>query len=102
MPVIQRDQVASEAPTVEALRTQRARVLDAGILRGKGNPLDHFYEALTRGSTVRIVHFGDSPTTGDLITADARTTLQKEFGNAGAGFGLIAKPWAWYNHRGVV
>ena len=27
--------------------------------------------------------------------------LQKEFGDAGAGFVLIARPWAWYNHRGV-
>jgi lysophospholipase L1-like esterase len=63
--------------------------------------LDHFYEALRKGGTVRIVHYGDSPTTGDLITADARTMLQKEFGDGGSGFVLIARPWAWYNHRGV-
>jgi lysophospholipase L1-like esterase len=63
--------------------------------------LDHFYEALLKGGTVRILHYGDSPTTGDLITADARAALQKEFGDAGTGFILIARPWAWYNHRGV-
>jgi|SRR5579872_4161205 len=63
--------------------------------------LDHFYEALRSGGTVRILHYGDSPTTGDLITADARAMLQKEFGDAGSGFVLIARPWAWYNHRGV-
>ncbi len=63
--------------------------------------LDHFYEALLKGGTVRILHYGDSPTTGDLITADARAALQKEFGDGGAGFILIARPWAWYNHRGV-
>jgi lysophospholipase L1-like esterase len=63
--------------------------------------LDHFYEALLKNGTTRIVHYGDSPTTGDLITADARTMLQKEFGDGGTGFILIARPWAWYNHRGV-
>ena len=34
--------------------------------------LDHFYAALLKGGTTRILHYGDSPTTGDLITADAR------------------------------
>jgi lysophospholipase L1-like esterase len=63
--------------------------------------LDHFYDALLKGGTVRILHYGDSPTTGDLITADARAMLQKQFGDAGTGFVLIARPWAWYNHRGV-
>ncbi len=63
--------------------------------------LDHFYDALLKNGTVRILHYGDSPTTGDLITADARAMLQKEFGDAGSGFVLIARPWAWYNHRGV-
>jgi lysophospholipase L1-like esterase len=27
--------------------------------------------------------------------------LQKQFGDGGTGFVLIARPWAWYNHRGV-
>jgi lysophospholipase L1-like esterase len=27
--------------------------------------------------------------------------FQRDFGDAGAGFVLIARPWAWYNHRGV-
>ncbi len=51
--------------------------------------LDHFYSALTQGGTIRILHYGDSPTTGDLITADARAMLQKQFGDAGSGFILI-------------
>lgn len=63
--------------------------------------LDHFYEALLKGGTVRVMHFGDSPTTADMITADVRALLQKQFGDAGHGFVLIARPWAWYNHRGV-
>jgi lysophospholipase L1-like esterase len=63
--------------------------------------LDHFYDSLLRGGTVRVIHYGDSPTTADLITADVRGMLQKQFGDAGAGFVLIARPWAWYNHRGM-
>jgi lysophospholipase L1-like esterase len=69
--------------------------------------LDHFFEALYRtetrqpGAVTRIVHYGDSPTTADLITGDARKLLQVRFGDAGHGFVLLAKPWAWYDHNGV-
>src|SRR5580698_270050 len=35
-------------------------------LSDPAHALDHFYEALKRGGTVRILHYGDSPTTGDL------------------------------------
>jgi lysophospholipase L1-like esterase len=50
---------------------------------------------------VTVLHYGDSPTTADLITGDVRALLQKRFGDAGHGFLLTAKPWAWYQHRGV-
>jgi lysophospholipase L1-like esterase len=66
-----------------------------------------FYEAIERvesgeeGARVRLAHYGDSPTTADLITADVRGLLQNRFGNGGHGFYLLAKPWAWYGHRGV-
>lgn len=99
MPVSTGVQVTS-GPTLEALRAERKRVLEAEILQGIG-PLDHFYESLARGGTVRVAHFGDSPTTADLITADVRSAMQSQFGNAGSGFVLISRPWAWYNHRGV-
>jgi lysophospholipase L1-like esterase len=76
-------------------------------LEDSAGAMESFYEALRRvengepGAQVRILHYGDSPTTADLITADTRAALQKQFGNAGHGFCLIAKPWAWYEHRGV-
>lgn len=69
--------------------------------------LQRFYASLYAterrddGAVTRILHYGDSPTTADLITADVRTSFQKEFGDAGHGFVLVAKPWAWYGHRGV-
>ncbi len=76
-------------------------------LSDSAHALDHFYEALQRtetrrpGAITRIVHYGDSPTTADLITGDARKLLQTRFGDAGHGFCLLAKPWAWYGHNGV-
>jgi lysophospholipase L1-like esterase len=75
------------------------------LLDDSAGVLDHFYAALCRTekgrAVTRIVHYGDSPTTADLITGDVRVQLQKRFGDAGHGFLLVAKPWAWYQHAGV-
>jgi hypothetical protein len=66
-----------------------------------------FYAKLARthrgepNAVTRITHFGDSPLTGDLISGEARAILQKEFGGAGHGFLLVARPWGWYGHQGV-
>jgi lysophospholipase L1-like esterase len=97
-----------EIAEAERLRPELAlRQQTSQPLIDDGNGLDHFYESLrkteaaTPGAVTRILHYGDSPTTADLITADMRTTLQAQYGNAGHGFALIAKPWAWYGHRGI-
>ncbi len=75
------------------------------FLADPGLNLRPFYEALSRteagGGVTRVLHYGDSPVTADSITADMRSMLQERFGDAGHGFFLIAKPWAWYGHRGV-
>ncbi len=89
----------------DRLRPDPARLAAASVSAIHG-PLDRFYGALAelerrQARQLRIVHYGDSPTTADLITADTRELLQKNFGDAGHGFHLIAKPWAWYEHRGV-
>jgi len=63
--------------------------------------LDAFYASLRAGKVTRILHYGDSPTTADSITSDIRRLLQKRFGDAGHGFLLVAKPWAWYGHDGI-
>jgi lysophospholipase L1-like esterase len=69
--------------------------------------LKPFYQSLWRteakqpGAVTRILHYGDSPTTADSITADVRSLMQERYGDAGHGFVLVAKPWAWYGHRGV-
>ncbi|HTQ57265.1 MAG TPA: GDSL-type esterase/lipase family protein [Bryobacteraceae bacterium] len=91
----------------EALLPPRFTAAVPQILQDGNGGLDRFYAALWRTeqggphAITRIVHYGDSPTTADLITGDTRQLLQKRFGDAGHGFTLIGKPWAWYEHRGV-
>ncbi len=77
------------------------------LLEDTNGGLDAFYAALWRTerrepfAVTLVTHYGDSPTTADLITGDARTMLQQRFGDAGHGFILVAKPWAWYQHHGI-
>jgi lysophospholipase L1-like esterase len=94
-------------PLAHGVKAAANSTLETQFLFDDSGALDHFYAALRdlhngqSRSIVRIVHYGDSPTTADLITGDARDLLQERFGNAGPGFVLIAKPWAWYGHHGV-
>jgi lysophospholipase L1-like esterase len=72
----------------------------------ESNSLDPFFAALWKleqgqSGVVTVLHYGDSPTTADLITGDIRAQMQARFGDAGRGYTLVAKPWAWYGHRGV-
>jgi lysophospholipase L1-like esterase len=82
------------------------------VFTDDSNSLDPLFAALWKleqsrseqgkeGGVVTILHYGDSPTTADLITGDVRAQMQNRFGDAGRGYTLIAKPWAWYGHRGV-
>jgi hypothetical protein len=83
------------------------RIGATALLDDASPVLDHFYAALWRtekkqpGAVTRIVHYGDSPTTADLITGDVRAILQSRYGDAGHGFILADKPWAWYQHTGA-
>jgi lysophospholipase L1-like esterase len=88
-------------PDSVAVKSQGSRIHDPAAT------MDSFYAALLRterqqsGAVTRVLHYGDSPTTADMITADVRGLLQQRFGDAGHGTYLIAKPWAWYAHRGL-
>ncbi|MBI5282986.1 MAG: hypothetical protein HY858_14975, partial [Candidatus Solibacter usitatus] len=83
------------------VRSPESRIVDST------GAMESFYASLLRverqqaGAVARILHYGDSPTTADMISADVRNFLQVRFGDAGHGTFLIAKPWAWYAHRGV-
>jgi lysophospholipase L1-like esterase len=69
--------------------------------------LDNFYAALARteakkpGAITRVTHYGDSPITNDGITSTVRRMMQLRFGDAGHGFILVDRPWAWYNHEAI-
>jgi lysophospholipase L1-like esterase len=102
---------AMEPPTpIPAFRSpaaaSRRPILEPNLI-DQHDSLRAFYLALWRtevgapGAITRVLHYGDSPTTADSITADVRSLLQQHFGDSGHGFVLIAKPWAWYDHRGV-
>jgi lysophospholipase L1-like esterase len=101
--------VVPKAPTIQS--KGKLPQISSIFVDDTGN-LDSFYAALwnleqtkqDQGKSnvvVTILHYGDSPTTADMITGDVRARLQDRFGDAGRGYTLIAKPWAWYGHRGV-
>lgn len=83
---------------------------DAGvpIEDPSGHALDAFYTRLARttkkeaGAVTRILHYGDSVLTSDYVSGTMRRKMQAEFGDAGHGFILLAKPWDWYFHNDVV
>ncbi|MBK9000258.1 MAG: hypothetical protein IPM35_31455 [Myxococcales bacterium] len=66
-----------------------------------------FYRALRRtvakepGAITRVVHFGDSIVTSDYVSGTLRRKLQKQFGDAGHGFMLMANAWPAYFHNDV-
>lgn len=66
-----------------------------------------FYRSLLRterkepGAITRIAHFGDSIIVSDYVSATLRRKLQKQFGDAGHGFMLVANPWPAYFHNDV-
>ena len=93
-------------PATRVTALKHRPIIEPNLIDEHDN-LRAFYLALWRtelgapGAITRVLHYGDSPVTADSITADVRSLLQQHFGDAGHGFVLIAKPWAWYGHRGV-
>lgn len=69
--------------------------------------LGGFYRALGRtiekqpGAITRVVHFGDSIVTSDYVSGTLRRKLQRQFGDAGHGFMLMANAWPAYFHNDV-
>ncbi len=61
-----------------------------------GVGMGFFYEALekraTLGRPVRIAYFGDSFIEADILTADLREMLQKQFGGCGVGYVSLTSP----------
>lgn len=76
-----------------------------------GKALSNFYRSLSYNltktnnpsylNTTRILHYGDSHTSADILTADLRNKFQTTFGDGGSGFILAGKPWAWYRRKNI-
>jgi len=98
---------ARPAPPVPRIPVNANLPTPSPLLDDDSHALDPFFAALWKleqrqsPGIVTVLHYGDSPTTADLITGDIRAQLQARFGDAGRGYTLIARPWAWYGHRGV-
>lgn len=87
------------APRAEA-RKRFTPITDSG-----GRALKHFHRSLRRtakglGQT-RVLQFGASHTAADLFTGYLRQLLQHQFGDAGHGYVMPAKPWKGYRHLDV-
>jgi len=97
----------AEPVPAAALAPKIKQAAPSPLLEDQAPALDRFYASLWRtekkvpGAITRIVHYGDSPSTADLITGDVRSILQGHYGDAGHGYVLVAKPWAWYQHTGL-
>ncbi len=82
------------------LISNRVTVADEPPRSGIENPaaLQNFFRALRdarsrqRLEPVRIMHFGDSHTAADVLTADIRRHLQGDFGDGGAGWIVPKNP----------
>lgn len=76
-------------------------------IRGVENAaaLDKFFNKLAtvkrRIEPVRIMHFGDSHTAADILTAQIRNQFQRDFGDGGAGYMVPRNPMST-PRRGVV
>ena len=66
-----------------------------------------FYKALARtalgeaGAVTRISQWGDSAIAADGLTGAARRLLQRQFGDAGHGFALVAAGNPWYRRKDI-
>ncbi|MFN7986433.1 MAG: GDSL-type esterase/lipase family protein [Thermoanaerobaculia bacterium] len=124
VPLLRRNEIPPPLPSQEATGAPppAAHVESRAVAEGPRGPvpaspgtpiedpagdLSRFFAALDRvekgesGALARISHYGDSPLTGDMISGEARSMLQKQFGNGGPGFVLAGRPWGWYGHRGI-
>ena len=103
--------------TVSNALPEKAEAVDESALAKKlgslaiddptGHALDGYYASLAKtiakepGAVTRILHYGDSVITADLVSGTMRRLTQARFGDSGHGFILLANPWEWYFHNDV-
>jgi lysophospholipase L1-like esterase len=78
--------------------------LDVPVVDPRGS-MRAFHQALARtrsgGHVTRVLFVGDSAVVSDGLTGALRRILQLRYGDAGAGFLAVGRPWPWYRHRAV-
>jgi lysophospholipase L1-like esterase len=107
---------ANEETVSNALPEQAKRVDEGALAKDlgslaiddpTGHALDGYYASLARtiakepGAVTRVMHYGDSVITADLVSGTMRRLEQAKFGDSGHGFILLANPWEWYFHNDV-
>lgn len=101
--VVRRGSPVGAAPAVSAPSLD-GRAPKVGIVDPNDRGLAGFYAALARterkgpDAITRVVHFGDSVVTSDLVSGTLRRRFQADFGDAGHGFLLTAAAWPAYSH----
>lgn len=106
---VRADDVTGGAPTASNAALVVAPPAPTGryALEDPQGTMRAFYQSLAQTSAkqpqaiTRIVHYGDSPISADFITSTVRRKMQERFGDAGHGFILANRPWAWYQHEGI-
>jgi lysophospholipase L1-like esterase len=69
--------------------------------------LENFFRALTqiksgrRIEPVRVMHYGDSHTAADILTAEIRRSFQRDFGDGGPGYIMTGNPTKSTQRRGL-
>jgi lysophospholipase L1-like esterase len=82
------------------VRRQQQTTDTPRTIRGVENAaaLDKFFRSLAATKTgrridpVRIMHYGDSHTAADILTAEIRRDFQRDFGDGGAGYMIPRNP----------
>lgn len=105
LPKSARGPIAGEnQPALSSIDTKQPPV---AIEDASGRALLGFYRALEKtqkkepGAITRILHFGDSIVVSDYVSGTLRRKFQKQFGDAGHGYSLIANAWPAYFHNDV-
>jgi lysophospholipase L1-like esterase len=70
-----------------------------------GTAMDGFHTALGRTErgvgVTRIMQFGASHTAADILTSYLRDDLQSQYGDAGIGWFMPARPWRTHRHSRI-
>src|SRR2546421_1406014 len=100
---VKAQQQTQQSPTPQTTPTPNLKSV-RGIENAQA--LDRFFKSLSsvkrRIEPVRIMHFGDSHTAADILTAQIRNQFQRDFGDGGAGYMIPGNPTKSTQRRGVI